>query len=57
MNVGTVRLFVNMTNLITLTRYSGLDPELDTSNPLFAGIDTGVYPVARTFTAGIDIKF
>lgn len=57
MNVGTIRLFVNMTNLITFTRYSGLDPELDTSNPLFAGIDTGVYPVARTFTAGIDIRF
>ncbi len=57
LNMGTIRCYVNMTNLITFTRYSGLDPELDTSNPLFAGIDNAVYPVARTITAGINVTF
>ncbi len=56
-DVGSIRFYVNVTNLLTFTRYSGLDPEMDTSSPLNSGMDPGIYPVARTFTAGIDIKF
>jgi len=56
-DMGNIRLYLNATNLLTFTKYTGLDPELNTRNPLNAGIDNGVYPVARTFTAGIDVKF
>jgi hypothetical protein len=56
-DLSSVRLYVNMTNLLTFTKYTGLDPELDTSNPLISGIDAGVYPLARTYTFGIDVNF
>jgi TonB-linked SusC/RagA family outer membrane protein len=44
-----VRLFAGAQNLFTLTSYKGYDPEVA------QGIDTGVYPVARSFYFGINI--
>lgn len=55
--LGDVRFYVSATNLLTFTKYTGLDPEVDTSNPLAAGIDKGVYPNAKVFTAGVSVKF
>ncbi|GGE98095.1 TonB-dependent receptor [Hymenobacter cavernae] len=61
--VSSVRLFVSIQNLLTFTKYSGLDPEQGTnSNSLgdgvrAVGIDFGTYPSARTFTAGINASF
>jgi TonB-linked SusC/RagA family outer membrane protein len=46
-----VRLFATAQNLFTLTAYKGYDPEIA------KGIDLGIYPVARTFSAGINISF
>lgn len=57
--VDKLRFFIQAENLLTLTRYSGFDPEVGGGN-LFgteAGIDYGVYPQARTISAGIDICF
>ncbi|WP_324675492.1 TonB-dependent receptor [Hymenobacter sp. GOD-10R] len=61
--VSSVRLFVSVQNLLTFTKYTGLDPEQGTnSNSLgdgvrAVGIDFGTYPSARTFTAGINASF
>ena len=58
-----IRVFVTGRNLLTITGYSGTDPELGTSDEgvdgsiLFVGIDTGHLAVPRTFTAGINIGF
>lgn len=58
-----IRIFVTGRNLLTITGYSGTDPELGTSDEgvdgsiLFVGIDTGHLAVPRTFTAGINIGF
>jgi TonB-linked SusC/RagA family outer membrane protein len=46
-----VRLFATAQNLFTLTAYRGYDPEIA------KGIDLGIYPMARTFSAGINISF
>ncbi len=48
----SVRLSVSGQNLFTLTRYTGLDPEVSGS-----GNDSNVYPVTRNFTFGINITF
>ncbi|MDB5233521.1 MAG: hypothetical protein JWR44_514, partial [Hymenobacter sp.] len=48
----TVRVYVTGQNLLTLTKYSGFDPELGGS-----GIDRGVYPQSRVFLAGINLGF
>jgi len=47
-----VRFAVSGTNLYTLTRYTGLDPEVGGS-----GIDSNVYPLTRNFTVQVNITF
>lgn len=47
-----VRFAVSGTNLYTLTRYTGLDPEVGGS-----GIDSNVYPLTRNFTFQVNITF
>ena len=57
------RIYVSGTNLLTLTKYPGLDPEMTVSDnskeegDRSAGIDWGTYPSAMTFMVGIDITF
>ncbi len=47
-----VRLYVSSNNLATFTQYKGFDPEIGGGS---FGIDRGVYPQARSFTAGINV--
>jgi TonB-linked SusC/RagA family outer membrane protein len=47
-----LRLYVTAQNLVTLTKYSGFDPEVSAS-----GVDLGIYPQARVFMAGLNIGF
>ncbi|WP_266367241.1 SusC/RagA family TonB-linked outer membrane protein [Tellurirhabdus rosea] len=53
----SVRLFVSAQNLITVTRYSGLDPEFSAGNTLLNGIDAGVTPQPRTIVGGLQVNF
>ncbi|MDR3260928.1 MAG: TonB-dependent receptor, partial [Tannerella sp.] len=46
-----IRFFVSAQNLFTITPYKGYDPEIG------SGRDLGVYPKARTFSAGAGITF
>jgi hypothetical protein len=61
--IETLRCYVAGTNLFTLTGYSGLDPEMTvstnsaTEGDMANGIDWGTYPVAMTFTFGINLTF
>jgi TonB-linked SusC/RagA family outer membrane protein len=48
----SVRLFANIDNLFTFTRFNGYDPEVGLD-----GIYWGGYPKFRKYTVGIDIKF
>jgi TonB-linked SusC/RagA family outer membrane protein len=49
LNVKNTRFYVSAQNLLTVTNYSGFDPEVG------GGVDYGFYPQARTFLAGITI--
>ena len=65
--LGTsTRLYVSATNLFTLTSYSGLDPEFNTSidfvrsrndQQLEAGTDMGNLPQPRIFQIGVSTSF
>jgi TonB-dependent starch-binding outer membrane protein SusC len=57
--VTKLRAYVSGTNLITLTKYTGYDPEVSAynSNDAQIGVDLSNYPTARTITFGIDITF
>jgi TonB-linked SusC/RagA family outer membrane protein len=53
------RLYVNVQNLYTFTKYSGFDPDiLGFGDPLARGIDDGlIYPNPRTVTFGFTARF
>ena len=48
----TVRLYFSCQNLATFTKYSGFDPEVDVR-----GVDLSTYPVTRTLSFGVNVKF
>jgi TonB-linked SusC/RagA family outer membrane protein len=54
-----LRIYVSGQNLLTITKYTGLDPEAnfyDNDNTK-QGIDYGTYPPVRTFLAGLNLTF
>ena len=53
----SVRVYGSVTNAFLITKYSGMDPEIGSWNPLQAGWDGGYYPQSRTFTIGANITF
>ena len=52
-----LRFYFSVSNVFTLTKYSGFDPEVS-SNTLFTrGVDMNSYPNSRTFTLGFNVTF
>ncbi|MGM9766767.1 MAG: SusC/RagA family TonB-linked outer membrane protein [Candidatus Cryptobacteroides sp.] len=51
----------NTTNLFTITKYKGIDPEASNvgggTSDLMQGLDYGAYPNSRSFTLGLNIRF
>jgi TonB-linked SusC/RagA family outer membrane protein len=54
LGLNKLRLYVSAENLLTLTKYTGYDPEI--GGGVF-GIDKGVYPQARSFMLGVQLQF
>ncbi|HYJ78369.1 MAG TPA: SusC/RagA family TonB-linked outer membrane protein [Longimicrobiaceae bacterium] len=50
--VRQARVYGTVQNVLTLTGYSGIDPEAG-----LGGIDNNIYPRSRTFTAGVSLGF
>lgn len=58
LGLASCRIYVSGQNLLTFTRYSGLDPEIgQIGSSLELGIDKGFYPQARVLLAGINVNF
>lgn len=66
--IDRIRIYAQAQNLFTVTKYSGLDPEITTNNTgrndytrRFAdrnlGIDVGNYPTPKAFLFGINVGF
>ncbi len=57
--MSNLRLYVSGQNLITITDYTGLDPELNSgaNNQLAQGIELYAFPQARVFTFGLTARF
>jgi len=61
--IQSIRIYMAGTNLLTLTGYSGLDPEMTVSTNSASegdranGIDWGTYPVAKSYTFGLNVTF
>lgn len=50
--MNNLRFYVSCQNLFTLTKYSGFDPEVGVG-----GVDLGTYPVTRTISFGVNVRF
>jgi TonB-linked SusC/RagA family outer membrane protein len=55
--LGQVRLYVQGQNLLTATKYEGLDPELSLRGDNQIGVDEGVFPTPKIFLFGINVGF
>ena len=50
--IENLRVYFSADNLLTFTKYSGMDPEVGG-----IGLDGGQFPVSRTYSAGLRLKF
>lgn len=60
-NVGIeyLRLYAGAQNYFTWTNYSGYDPEIGSfnQNPIINGVENGRYPIAKSVTGGLTLRF
>jgi TonB-linked SusC/RagA family outer membrane protein len=63
LKIASMRIYASGQNLLTFTKYTGLDPEIYTSSNgqgdgvRAVGIDWGTYPSARIYTLGLNLNF
>ena len=59
LRLSRLKAYVSVQNLYTFTNYSGLDPEIGSTNQnvFLTNVDLGRYPIPRTITFGINAEF
>ena len=64
LHIHSLKVYTNLSNVFTITKYTGYDPEIGAnvpnqsgygSNALTQGIDWGRYPTPRVYTFGINL--
>ncbi len=53
----SARVYVQGVNLFTITKYTGLDPELSSFNDTFQGVDEGNLPAVKQYLFGVSLSF
>jgi hypothetical protein len=59
LNLTNVKLYANLQNVYTWTKYDGFDPEVGSmyGDALMNGLDYGRYPSPRIYTFGLNVAF
>ena len=57
MGMDSFRVYVQGTNIFTITDYDGIDPEVVRGGNLTLGVDWQNYPFSQIYTIGFNIKF
>lgn len=63
LRISALRFYGTVYNLLTLTKYNGLDPEVSVNEHInnatypTPGLDWGSYPRARSFVLGVNVSF
>ncbi|GAB3506995.1 SusC/RagA family TonB-linked outer membrane protein [Emticicia fontis] len=61
--LGSAQVYVQGQNLLTITKYTGLDPDINLrrsgndNQDIHMGIDEGAYPVAKSYLVGLRLGF
>ncbi|OOG15901.1 SusC/RagA family protein [Sphingobacterium sp. CZ-UAM] len=59
-NIKNIRVFFTGENLFTLTKYSGVDPEIpvrEDNGAIVSSTGPGVYPAVRKYMFGVNVSF
>ena len=56
-NVSKARIYIQGTNLFTITKYTNINPDIQSNDDRAASVDIGAYPVVRQFFIGANISF
>jgi hypothetical protein len=59
LHLSNVRVYVNIQNIYTFTKYTGFDPEIGVNPmaPNVYGMDFGRYPMPTIYSAGLNFAF
>lgn len=59
LNIDNLRIYMNIQNAFTFTKYKGYDPEVGAYNynVLLRGLDNARYPSQRIYTFGLNLSF
>ena len=59
LGLSNVRVFASGYNLFCITKYSGVDPEVNacSDNPMTPGVDYATYPKSYSILGGINVSF
>lgn len=57
LKITRLRVFASANNLLTITKYEGLDPSVGGNADTQFGIDVGNYPLTRSFNFGVNVGF
>ncbi|MCC7525856.1 MAG: SusC/RagA family TonB-linked outer membrane protein, partial [Chitinophagaceae bacterium] len=57
LKISSLQFYLSAQNLLTLTKYSGYDPEVSWQSATINGWDRGNYPATKAITGGVRINF
>jgi hypothetical protein len=58
LKISNLRVYASAQNVLTWTKYTGSDPEVNTYNSVLTpGFDFSAYPRARTMVLGVNLTF
>lgn len=57
LRLSRIRINASVNNLLTITGYGGLDPQVAGAADTNFGIDLGNFPTTRQFTFGLNVGF
>jgi TonB-linked SusC/RagA family outer membrane protein len=55
--LGAARIYVQGQNMLTITNYTGLNPEIQTTTDGTLGFDGGFMPVSKNLIFGVNVSF
>ena len=59
MGINRIQPYLSLNNLLTFTKYSGMDPEVNQwgNSGRVQGLDWGTYPSSKSFVFGVNVEF
>lgn len=55
--ISRLRIYMSGQNLLTVTKYSGFDPEFGMKNAISSGVDYGSHPQSKVYMMGLQVEF